>query len=410
MEKLEITKNIEQVNQSSSWKNYNLLVSSASIARIATSGFAVAVVWIALSLTGSPVIAGLSDGMMAAPLFLSFIFGAYVDRLQRKKGLAVVTTLGRGFSILLMLVSLAVTSVLLKTLAIFATSFLIGLSMDVFNSISASWTKEFLTNDDYKRGTSLMQSLTALAQATGYVISGALIAVSYTFAIYGFSLVFLLSSVPLILVRNEGITDDVQETNMQNALIEGLRYIFHDSRLKAIIILTLMANLAFGTTSIFFAALVADQLRLPALYYTLFFVSLTLGIIVGSALGSRAKGKVGRHSFVNLLTMGILIFSIGFISLVYIDYCLTFLMGLDIGLINVIVMTAMVKIVEQKMMGRVMGAINTFAISLSFSSGAIGGIMIAGLHISHSFFLVGAVMIAVAFVPFFFREYYHLKI
>lgn len=116
MEKLEITKNIEQVNQSSSWKNYNLLVSSASIARIASSGFAVAVVWIALSLTGSPLIAGLSDGMMAAPLFLSFIFGAYVDRLQRKKGLAVVTTLGRGFSILLMLVSLAVTSVLLKTL------------------------------------------------------------------------------------------------------------------------------------------------------------------------------------------------------------------------------------------------------------------------------------------------------
>lgn len=407
---MEDSQAIEGISGKSNWRNFNLLVTSSSIARLGSSGFAVAVVWIALTLTKSPVIAGLSDGMVAAPLFLSFAFGAYVDRLQSKKTLAVATAIGKGLAILIMLVSLAVSSILLRTAAIFATSFLIGLTTDIFNSISASWTKQFLMDNDYKKGTSLIQSVTSMMQAVGYAISGLLLTVSYTFAILGFSAVFITSSVPLILVRNEDSHNEAKSTNLQNAMREGLRYIFGDSRLRAIIILTLAANLAFGTTSIFFAALIADQFRLPGLYYTLFFASLTMGIIVGSASGSKLKGKVGFYSFLTLLAMGIMTFSIGLITDLYVDYGVTFVIGLLIGLINVVVMTALVKAVKQEMMGRVMGAINTFAVSLSFSSGAIGGVLISGFHIQHSFFLIGIILAAVSFVPFMFREYYHLKI
>ena len=401
---------IKESNAAPIGTNYKLIVLNSSISRLGTSGFAVSILWFALIVTGSPVLAGFADGMGALPLLLSFAFGAYVDSLSSKKQLAVLASVIRAVSILSLFLALRFSNLFIETASIYFVAFVMGLTSDILNSTTASWTKQFLLDTQYKRGTSLMQSTTSLAQSVGYAVAGALILFGFNFTIYSFAIIFAISVIPLLLMRNETTIKVSGEKSLQSSLINGIRYIFGDKRLRAMIILTLIVNLAFGTVGIFFAVLVSDQFKLPAIYYTFLFLSLTLGLFFGAILGAKAKGKAGFYSMTIILAIGILLFLIGELRSVYPDYAVSFVMGLLIGIVNVVITTAVVKIVEQEMMGRVMGAVNTFAISLTFVSGAIGGVLIRLLTLHGAFFLVGALIAVSAALPLFFRDFYNLEV
>ena len=139
-------------------------------------------------------------------------------------------------------------------------------------------------------------------------------------------------------------------------------------------------------------------------------LSLTIGVILGSVLGSAAKGKVGVYSIVTILPIGLLLFLVGILKSVYPDFAITSVIGLLIGVINVVINTAIIKIVDQEMMGRVSGVIKTFGVSLTFLSGTIGGILIQVLTLQGSFYLIGAIVCIISFTPVAFREFYNLMV
>lgn len=390
-------------------RNFHLLVINSSVSSAGLSGFSLAIIWITLVITKSTVLSGLADGMSALPLFLSFVFGAYVDSIASKKNLAILVSVGRVASMFGLFIALHYNNLILEVVSIYSVAFVLGLTTDVMDSISSAWTKQFLTEDTYKKGTSSLRSATSLAQGAGYAISGGIILLGIAPAIVGFAVIFGVSTIPLFVVKNDRTTEVSEDSGLHSSMINGIRYIFHDSRLKAMILITLVVNLAFGMVAIFFAVLVEQSFSLPAIYFTTLYFSLTAGIFVGSVLGGKVSGKLGFYTVLTVSIIGALVFLVGFISSIFLDYPVSFLMGLVIGVINVLVMAALVKFVDQTMMARVMGALKTFAISLTFISGAVGGLIITLIGVSNAFYLIGTVIFIAAFIPLAFRDYYNAR-
>ena len=391
-------------------RNFQLVTINTGLSTIGTSAFSLAIIWITLSITGSPVISGFADGMGALPLFLSFAFGAYIDSLVSKRNIAIVSSILRAIVILALLVAVMSSSLLLEVVSIYSVAFVVGLTSDILNSARASWTKQFLTGDQYQKGSSLMQSVTSLAQALGFVGAGVLILFGLEFTVYSFAIILAISALPLFFMKNEKAQLISNEQSLGSSITNGLKFIFSSNSLRAIILLSLVSNLAFGTLGILMAFQVDEKFSLPAIYFSAFFLSLTLGIFAGSALGSKAKGKVGPYTVVMLILVGSALALIGSLQNMLLAYPISFAIGFLLGVTNVLIMTAMVKIVDQEMMGRTMGAINTFAISMTFLSGAIGGVLIRVLTVSGAFYFIGAVLVLTAIGPLVFREFYNLQI
>ncbi len=403
-------KNLKNNGKERIGRNFRLVTINTGLSTVGTSAFSLAIIWITLSVTGSPVISGFADGMGALPLFLSFAFGAYIDSMVSKRNIAIISSVLRAIVILGLLVAIMSSSLFLEIVSIYSVAFVVGLTSDILNSARASWTKQFLTDEQYQRGSALMQSVTSLAQAQGFVGAGMLILLGLEFAVYSFAIILAISALPLFFLKNESAKFISSEKSISSSIASGLKFIFSSNSLRAIKLLSLVSNLAFGTLGILMAFEVDEKFSLPAIYFTAFFLSLTLGIFAGSALGSKAKGKVGPYTVVMLLLVGAALALIGFLQNMLLAYPISFSIGFILGVTNVLIMTAMVKIVNQEMMGRTMGAINTFAISMTFLSGAIGGVLIRFLTVSGAFYFIGAVLALTAIGPLIFREFYNLQI
>ena len=76
------------------------------------------------------------------------------------------------------------------------------------------------------------------------------------------------------------------------------------------------------------AYLIQDQFRLSAIYFTMLGVSLALGVIFGSAMGSLARGKVGPYSIFTITPIGGLLFLVGINRSIYPDYAMIAVIGI----------------------------------------------------------------------------------
>lgn len=390
--------------------SFKFMSAHTAIARTASSAFAISVIWITLQLTASPLISGFADGMVSLPLFLSFAFGAYIDHLKSKKGLAILSSFVRSASMFLLILAVIYDVFWLRVLAIYSVAFILGMTSDILNSIRGSWTKQFLLETQYKNGMSLLESLSTVAQSAGYLLSAVMLTLGIITATYGMSLIFLVSILPLLLIKDRDGRGEVETESFGASIRSGLSYIAKNGVLKAAIIVTLFTNLAFGAIGIFFAYLVDYVFHLPALYYGLLFFSVTMGIVVGSVAATKVRGKLGMLNAIFVSGIGVLMMSMSLFSSVLPDYGVTFVIGVLIGIVNVISQTGILSIVKQEMMGRVTGAFSTFGLGVTFLSGGIGGLLISEFTLHWSFVIIGSIVAIVAILSTGFKEYYNLKV
>lgn len=391
-------------------RNFKFMSLQTAIARTGTSAFAISVIWIALKLTASPLISGFADGMVSLPLFLSFVFGAYIDHLKSKKGLALLSSFARAIAMLAVIIAVIYDVFWIRVLALYSVAFVLGMTSDILNSIRGSWTKQFLKETQYKSGMSLLQALSTVAQGVGYVLSAVLLTLGIITASYGMALIFLFSMLPLFWIKDHTEKVESGSESFGTSMRDGLAYIGKSGVLKAAIVITLFLNLAFGAIGIFFAYLVNDIFILPALYYGLLFFSLTMGIVVGSVIAQKVKGKLGLLNAIFVTCLGILMASMSLLNSVFFDFGITFAMGVLIGIVNVISQAGILSIVKQEMMGRVTGAVSTFALGVTFLSGGIGGILITYFTLHWSFIIIGTIVAVVAILSTGFKEYYNLRV
>jgi len=203
-------------------RSFKLTVLNSGISRFGLSAFNLMIIWVILYETKNAFLAGLGDGILSLPLFLSFLVGAYVDRTRSKKELAVAAGLVRAFFLSSILFGFYLHNVIVILLSIYSSGFILGFTSDVLNSIRASWTKEFLTQEQYKHGSSVQSVAVSVAEGIGYLSSGIFLAFGFYNSFLVILLVFLISILPVIFVRSSA-KPEVKST--ADSAREGLNFI-----------------------------------------------------------------------------------------------------------------------------------------------------------------------------------------
>ncbi|WP_449462080.1 MFS transporter [Tardisphaera miroshnichenkoae] len=375
-------------------KEFKLVTLNAGISRLGTSAFDLVILWVALQVTHSPVLSGLGEGILALPLFFSFFLGAIIDKSSHKKGMAIAAAALRSAALIGLLLVDVVGSKLAVVMAIYVAAFVIGLTSDLLNSVRASWTKQFLEEELYKAGSSMSNAVTSFFDAAGYAASGLLLALGYAKTFLALFLVFLAAIPPLIVIKERGVA--VQESSSLSSVREGMHFIASNRPIIEAMVIAVIINLLFGMTGVMFTALVQLSFKLPAYFMSVLIVCIMGGAALGSMLGSKIKGKLGRISGASILVAGLSVLGLAASQSIYIDFIPSLIVGICIGVLNAALMTAFLKIVPYDMMARVQGAFNTFTLAVTFVSGAIGGAFIALLTVKWALVLIGALAVASA--------------
>jgi len=371
--------------------SYSLLLINSGLSRFGVSTFNLVIIWVILQATHNAFLGGLGDGVLSLPLFLSYAVGVIVDRSNKKKALAALSGIARSLSLGAVFIGIMLRSTLLLLISLYSTAFIIGFTSDVMNAVRAVWTKEFLAPELYKRGSSAASSVYSIAEGAGYVSSGLLLALGVTESFIFILVFFTLAVVPILFIHPTKTGSN--SGSAMSSIREGLGFILKNKPIWQAMVISFLGNLVFGMAGIIYISLIQLGYKLPALYVSLVFGTFILGIVGGSSLAQKVKGKVGRIALVGYMLMGGLLASVSSIREVYLVLVPSFLIGLIIGVINVVFTTAFLKLVPKELMARVQGAFNTFSLAITSLSGMLGGIVIQLVGPSDSFLLLGGVVL-----------------
>ncbi|AEB94805.1 MFS transporter [Metallosphaera cuprina] len=388
-------------------RRFKLLIFNAGLSRFGLASFNLIIIWIILFETKNAFLAGLGDGIMSLPLFFSFFVGALVDRAKGKKAIAIAAGVLRSVFPVTILYGFYLNSLILILISIYASGFILGLTSDMMNSIRASWTKEILKEEHYKSGSSVSLMVSYIAAGGGYALSGVILAFGFYHAFATIIAVFALALIPIFFIRTNFRPRDV---SAMTSLKEGIEFMRKHREIVQLMIIALILNVVFGTIGIIFISLVQIGFHLPAIFASIIFSTFIIGLVIGSFLGGKVKGKIGSISVIILVSTGLLITSISFLTSVFYVLVPAMLVGIAIGIANVIYNTLMLHIVSQDLMARISGAFSTFSVAATFSSGILGGAIIEVTSINHSFIVIGVFIIVSTVLWFFFKQLYEMRI
>jgi len=388
-------------------KNFKLMTVNMGISRFGVSSFNLMIIWVLLYESHSPFLAGLGDGILSLPLFLSFIVGALIDKSGRKKAIAIWGGVARAVSLSTIFLGFYVNSVMLIVISIYVTGFLIGLTSDILNSVRASWTKKLLTEEQYKSGSSILQTVSSMAEGAGYIASGLFLALGFLDSFISIFVIFIISLAPLLFMRVE---ESTEVKSAMDSIIEGLKFIRESKAIMQVMAIALLGNMIFGMAGILFTTLVQVHFKLLPIYVSIIFFIFIVGMIIGAMLSRHVNGKVGNISVVSYAIMGISLVSISMLNNIFLIIFPALIIGFVIGIIDVILNTAILKLLPQNLMARIQGAFNTFSLAATFVSGMLGGILIQLTSSTESFLVIGILILAMTPLWFLFRELASIKI
>ena len=372
-------------------KNFKLTVSNLAISRAGTSAFSLMILWITLQLTHVPAIAGLADGMFTLPLFFSFFVGSFVDRSRNKKMVAIIASILRSVSIFLLFIAVSTHVLAVIVFFIFLCVVIMGFTSDISNSVRAIWVKVFLKDEEYQKGSAWMMGIGSLAEMAGFIASGIFIYIGFLKGISALFVVLATSSIPIIFIIQK--PDQRERQSVKSDMKEGLKFLKETKIMQQMIFLMIIANLAVAMMGIAFTVLVEEIFKLNSVYFSIVFILVSLGIVLGSMPGSKVKGKLGVIIIPLLIVTGAMFVSIAFLHSIYLTYIPVVVIGFCVGMINPPAESVMIKRIPEEMMARSMGIVNTMAISVTFFSGTIGGLIIQFTSTFDLFLIIGSLVI-----------------
>lgn len=395
--------------KANNYKNFQYSIINSGLSRLGFSIFNLSTIWIILYITHSPLLSGIADGLMSAPLFLSFIVGAYIDKFTKKKILSYISSVIRSLSIIFIIIAVYLNNDLMIIITIYLAAFIIGFTSDILNSIRSVWLKQFLTEDQYKKGVGLSNSVYSLAEGIGYILSGLLLTLGLIGVFSAITIIFIISIIPLLMIK-------VQEKKLpesfeiKSSIKEGIIYIIKTNVLWQVMIIAFLGNFIFGMGGIIFVSLVQIVYKVSAVYVSLIFVSIIGGIVFGSILGPKIKGKAGKISIFSYVLLGMLLSSVYFIRNIYLIFIPSILIGIIIGIINVLLGSNIFKIIPEHLVARVQGAFSTFSVAIVSLSGFIGGALAQFIGILNTFLFLGLLIVFISPLFLFFKDLYDLKV
>ena len=356
-----------------------------------------AIPWFVLLTTGSVAQTGITAFFSTLPAVFSAFFGStIIDRLGYKRT-SVIGDIASGITV--MLIPLLYSTVGLAFWQLLALVFLGGLLKSPGVTARSSMVPDLaeMASMRLERANALWDGVQRISGFIGAPVAGVLIAIIGTsnllwldaasFAISAILISLAVPSTPPVISKNEE-----QQSNLVR-LLEGVRFIWHDTLILSIVVTVMITNLLDGA---FFSVIE------PAYIKQVFHSAVPLGLVVAalggaSFVGTLIYGTIG-HRLPRRWTLGIcftiagsthiLIFLIPVLPLL-IGWQI--IVGLLIGPINPLLDTVMQERLPANMRARVFGAVSAGVLAGIPLGTFAGGYVAAWIGLRMTILLIGGI-------------------
>lgn len=375
-------------------RDFRLLWSGTVLSLVGDGLAGIALTWLALQLTGSPLATG---GVLAASAIprgaLGILGGAVADRFGARR-VGVITTVVRSAG--MGMLALLVLSGLARIGEVYVLAVVFGVADAFYGPSRGSLLPRSVPAEQLEAANGLEGSASSLFSLLGPALGGLLVAKAGTgYAFLADAILYIGVTILTAELRiGPASRDDGQvPATLLGDVLAGLRYAFGDPVLRVLlIVVTAMTFAMSGPESVGLATLA--KIRWGGAVA----LGLSLGAFgAGSLIGSLVAGMLppGRV-LLRLVGVGV-VFSLG-LALIGVApnlpaaMALTAGMGLFGGVINVIGGSWLMRRTDPAMMGRVVSLLMVTSVAAVPLSMAAAGV-IAQLSVTLLFALAGAVML-----------------
>ena len=388
-------------------RDFQRLWAAATVSQLGTRISELALPLVAiLALSANAFQIGLIDAAAAVPfLLVGLPAGAWIDRLRRRP-VMIVSDLARGLCLLS--IPVAYVAGLLSIGLLLAVSFIVGTFVLFFNVAYQAYLPSLVGEARLVDGSSKLEISASGAAITGPTIAGGLVAaIGAPFAVLFDSISYFVSGLLIWSIRQAEPAPQTAapaaRRSLRAEIIEGVRYVLVDTRLRAIAASVALTNLWLAVIFAVLLLYLVRDLGLNAATIGLAFGVGNIGWLVGASLGERIPRRFGVGSTIvgSAALFGVPMLAIAFaphgteVAVLIGGWAL---FGLVVVVNNVNQVSYRQAITPPGMRGR-MNASMQFINQGTIPIGAIlGGILgtTVGLHTT---LVIGAVGLVFAFVP-----------
>lgn len=330
--------------------NYRLLLLSQIVSAIGDGVYAIALIWLMKTLTGSALLMSILLAAETVPLLLFGLFaGVIVDRGSKKK-IMMLCDIARG-SIVALLVLLWVNGWLLPYMLIIAAVLLSSFSA-FFGPSRVVAIRTLVPEDHMVQAQSLAQLVQTVVGLSAPAIGAWLLYFGTSYAFIFNAATFFASFLFIWLIRNERLTETrVTTLNRRSFVVdfkEGIVAVTSHALLRSLIQYIVLINFMLAPTTLLFPLIVDDSSEL-ALLQIAFFVGITAGVfLIGLVKKWRRIAALATGIGLMLVGLGLLTWVHG----LYAGLLCVFVAGLGSPLANVTLQTLFVLKVPKEVLGR----------------------------------------------------------
>lgn len=256
--------------------------------------------------------------------------------------------------------------------------------------------------EDRPRVTGLMQSTSMTGTLFAPALGGLLVSQ------YGYFWPFVIDAVSFWLLGIIFLAININRKPVAHAegektrAIDGLKFVFADQLIRAIVILVAVLIIALGVINVGEVFLLKDELQASDFIYGLAGTIFAAASIVGS-LGSAALKIPQRfHATIVVGSIAVMVVCVGLFSFAWhwgVVLALSAITGLSNSLLNAYAIGTIMRRAPQEKLGRINAAIGAI-----IQTGSVSGLLIAGQSIKllgvRNALLVGAIVSAIIVVVF----------
>jgi MFS family permease len=374
--------------------HYRLWLIGGTISFLGDQFYMVALPWLILQQTGSPVAMGAVMMAGSIPRALLMLMGGVLsDRISARK---IMITTATSRTICVAVIGTLVWFGVLHLWELYALTFIFGVADAFAAPAQTAYLPSLLKPEQLVAASSVSQSTFQLTSIVGPVPAGFVIkalGVAWAFFVDAISFLFIIAA---LWKLPDPPQSSAPKKAVWHAIAEGLAYVGRDVPLRSIMLLAMTINLCFtGPVSIGLTYLTKTRFGSPAVLGTLM-----SAVAAGSLLGALLAGvwKIRRRGILMLLVAAAVspcLGSIGFMSRVWPLAAVLFVIGALAALMNVHISAWIMQRIDAAVRGRVSSVLLLATFGIMPISFAIAGFLIAW-NLKFTFLIAGVAMFLTA--------------
>ena len=373
------------------------LWTSSSLSNLADGLFKVALPLVALMVTRSPaLIAGVTTAFTLPWLVGALPAGALVDRLDRRR---VMLCANSARALILALLAVVMATDAASIWVIYAVAAGAGFAEVFYDTAAQSILPQVVSRRQLTRANGRLYAAELTAnEFIGPPMGGLLVTIGAVVAFLAPAGLWLLAAGVLLLLQGTFRVSRETGTDMRTDIVEGLRFLWHNTVLRTLTVMTGVFNLASSATMailVVYAVGATSTLGLTATQYGLLLTATAAGSVAGTLVAGTIERRLGRsRAMVAGLAAAVLFICSPVLSANPIVIASGFFIGgAGIVLWNVIAVSLRQRITPDAVLGRVTGAHRLFAWGSKPLGAALGGLLAQAFGLEIVFVVMAVVVL-----------------